>query len=107
MLAKLGWMVTLNKDSLYVKVLPGKYSHNSDWLKGGKQRRASRRWKEIESTRDIINNRACYMVGDVLSINVWEDPWIPWIENFKPKPTNGDVPRITMVVLNLSGTNGQ
>lgn len=107
MLAKLGWMVTLNKDSLYVKVLLGIYSHNSDWLKGGKQRRASRRWKEIESTRDIINNRACYMVGDVLSINVWEDPWIPWIENFKPKPTNGDVPRITMVASNLSGTNGQ
>ena len=68
MLAKLGWMVALNKDSLYVKVLLGKYSHNSNWLKGGKQRRASQIWKEIESTRNIINKRACYMVGDVLSI---------------------------------------
>ena len=47
------------------------------------------------------------MVGDVLSINAWEDPWITWIENFKPKPTNGDVPRIAMVASNLFGTNGQ
>lgn len=26
------------------------------------------------------------MLGDGMSIDVWKDPWVPWIENFKPHP---------------------
>ena len=29
-------------------------------------------------------------MGDGKSINVWDDPWVPWIEGFRPKPRIDD-----------------
>ena len=42
---------------------------------------------------------ACYIIGDGTSVNVWEDPWIPGVQGFKPKPQSEDT---SLTPLNLS-----
>ena len=44
---------------------------------------------------------ACFEVRDGKSINIWLDPWVPWIEGFKPKPKDESIPCTPLVVENL------
>lgn len=30
-------------------------------------------------TKEIINRGDCYMVGNGIEINVWKEPWIPYL----------------------------
>lgn len=57
-------------------------------------KKASPIWKAIESTKSIITKGACYMIGDGKSVDVWLDPWVPWIQGFIPSPRTGS-PSIT------------
>ena len=41
----------------------------------------------------------CYIIGDGTSVNVWEDPWIPGVQGFKPKPQSEDT---SLTPLNVS-----
>jgi hypothetical protein len=36
-----------------------------------------------------LQKGVCYLVGSGTSINIWEDPWIPSLENFSPSLANG------------------
>ena len=58
-------------------------------------------WRAIEKTKNVIEKGACFLVGDGCSINVWMDPWIPWIEGFKPKPRDPLTPKNSMAVSSL------
>ena len=56
-----------------------------DWLRREPVKVASPVWRAIEGVKDIIVKGACYLIGDGSSINVWLDPWVPWIQGFIPK----------------------
>ena len=47
---------------------------------------ASPIWKVIGKNKKIVIKGACYLVGDGASVNIWMDPWVPWIQNFRPRP---------------------
>ena len=47
---------------------------------------ASPIWKAIENAKKVVIKGVCYLIGDGASINIWMDPWVPWIQNFKPRP---------------------
>lgn len=38
----------------------------------------------------MIEKGACFLLGDGKTINVWVDPWVPWIDGFKPRPRIDD-----------------
>ncbi len=63
--------------------------------------RASPIWKAIENAKKLLRPGACYAVGDGRSIKVWMDPWVSWIEGFKPKPRDDSIPQNPRMVDSL------
>jgi hypothetical protein len=47
---------------------------------------ASHTWKAIERLKSVIAVGACFLVGDGAVIDIWKDPWLPWLPNFVPQP---------------------
>uniref|UniRef100_A0A2N9F5B8 Reverse transcriptase zinc-binding domain-containing protein n=1 Tax=Fagus sylvatica TaxID=28930 RepID=A0A2N9F5B8_FAGSY len=83
-LAKLTWWVVSGRDSLCVHALKSKYRVEADWMGGEPLKNASPLWKAIEKLRDFVKKGACFIVGNGFSIDVWKDPWVPWLEDFIP-----------------------
>jgi ribonuclease HI len=84
MLAKQGWRLISNPDSLCGRVLKGKYFHNTDFMAAKKKRNASHIWNAILYGREALQKGLIKRVGDGSSIRVWDDPWIPGNPNMKP-----------------------
>ena len=103
LLAKLVWLVATKRDSLCILILRAKYKVRDDWLTKDPAKVASLVWKAIEGVNDIIVKGACYLIGDGSSINVWLDPWIPWIQGFIPKPAQpafAETPIVVSMLIN-------
>ena len=91
-------MVASNRDNLCMRILRSKYKVKKDWLRADALKKASPIWKAIESTKSIIKKGACYMIRDGKSVDVWLDPWVPWIQDFIPSPRIGS-PSITPLLV--------
>ncbi|KAL0013274.1 hypothetical protein SO802_000343 [Lithocarpus litseifolius] len=90
LLAKFAWMVASGKQSLCMEVLRSKYKVKEDWLRSEPSKFASPTWRAIERAKKLIEKGACFLLGDGKSINIWADPWVPWTEDFMPKPRIDD-----------------
>ena len=80
LIAKITWMFTFNRDSLCMRS-----KVRSNWLRKDLLKNVSPIWRAIEKAKNLISKGACFLVGDEKSIDVLLDPWIPWLEDFKPK----------------------
>ena len=101
LLAKIAWWVAIDRDNICVRALRSKYKVDEDWLGSEPRKNASHLWCAIEKLRPIIKMGACFLVGDGLSIDMWKDPWVPWLEGFTPKPLHANDPNTPMRVSNL------
>lgn len=79
-------MITSNRESPCITILREKYKVKGDWLKSDPTKAASPIWRAIESTKSLVAKGTCNLVGDGTSINIWNDPWVPWLQGFMPKP---------------------
>ena len=84
-------MIVSNRDSLCMRVLRTKYKIKHDWLRSDPPRTASPIWRAIERAKSIILKGACYLIGDGSSVDTWRDPWLPWIQDFTPKPRDVNI----------------
>ncbi|GMI91218.1 hypothetical protein like AT4G29090 [Hibiscus trionum] len=75
-LAKQGWQLLTNPDSLLSKVLKGRYYPNENFLNASLGSNPSYTWKSIWCTRGLLEKGYGWRVGDGKSINVWTDPWL-------------------------------
>jgi hypothetical protein len=44
--------------------------------------------ESILGAKNTLQKGVCYLVGTRDSIRIWEDPWIPSIENFSPNSSS-------------------
>lgn len=86
---------------LFIKLLKAKYGSVKEWLRGKHIKNASWIWKGLESCREVVKKGVCHMVGHGVSIDVWNDPWIPWLDRFKPKLKSNEVEMRSMVIAEL------
>uniref|UniRef100_A0A803PHC3 Reverse transcriptase zinc-binding domain-containing protein n=1 Tax=Cannabis sativa TaxID=3483 RepID=A0A803PHC3_CANSA len=82
LVAKLGWKLAKEEDSLWCKVFKAKYWENRDqaFRTSNVSRNASFGAKGIMATRDLIRNEACWILADGSKVDLWASPWIPWLD---------------------------
>lgn len=90
MLAKQGWRLLERPNYLVARVLKNKYFPNTSFLKANVSPIASYTWKSICAARELVRKGAKWMVGDGCSIDVWRDPWVAKLPNFKVISTDGE-----------------
>ena len=83
MLAKQGWRLIQQHDSLMVKCFKARYFPRSHFLDASASPNCSYVWKSIMAASPILKSGCCWRVGDGTNIRVSTDKWIP---NY---PTNG------------------
>lgn len=109
LVSKLAWHVATNKQSLWVQLVHSKYLQHSSFEDAVSTPQASWVWKSILKMRPLLKLGACFLVGNGLSISVWNDPWIPSIPGFIPSP-HAEYPistEITMVADLIDPNTGQ
>ena len=83
MLAKQGWRLIQQQDSLMAKCFKARYFPRSHLLDASASPNCSYVWKSIMAAIPILKSGCCWRVGDGSNIRVFMDKWIP---NY---PTNG------------------
>ncbi|GLT60898.1 hypothetical protein SLA2020_336390 [Shorea laevis] len=70
LLAKLGWSILNNLDSLWVRSLSAKYLRSVDFLSVSIKPSDSWIWKSIFKNKEIIQSNACWVISPD-SLNIW------------------------------------
>jgi hypothetical protein len=76
-LAKQGWHLLTEPESLCARVLKARYYRENDFLSATCPKRASYTWRSIVKGRELLKEGLVWRVGDGASIRVMEDNWIP------------------------------
>jgi hypothetical protein len=79
-------MIASGRNSVCMSLLRSKNKVRTNWLRQPPSKKTSPIWKAIENAKKYLQPGTCYAVGDGKSISIWKDPWVPWLEDFKPKP---------------------
>ncbi|KAL5577896.1 hypothetical protein UlMin_019595 [Ulmus minor] len=84
LLAKWSWNLLVGNRSLCLDTLRSRYLHSTNFSEATPSRGDSCFWKTILQMRCLLDDGACYVVGDGCSIDPWKDPWVLNIANFRP-----------------------
>ena len=90
MLAKQGWRLITEPDSLCARVLRAKYYPLGDILKAGPKAGSSFTWQSILAGLTTLKRGYIWRVGTGENINIWHDPWIPTSPNRRIISNRGD-----------------
>jgi hypothetical protein len=78
MLAKQGWRLLTDPKLLCARVLKAKYYPDVSVLKAQPSRGMSYTWRSIIKRIELLREGVIRRVGDGVTIDCWNDPWIPW-----------------------------
>ncbi|XP_022720172.1 uncharacterized protein LOC111277997 [Durio zibethinus] len=76
LLAKQGWKLLKNKDSLLFKVLSKRYFPDGNFLKAKLVWAPSLTWRSIWTAKADLLNGIEWRIGNRLMIRVWKDNWL-------------------------------
>ncbi|KAL4281751.1 hypothetical protein GQ457_03G032150 [Hibiscus cannabinus] len=76
LLAKPGWNLIVNPNSLLARVYKAKYFPNGDFLSARLGSYSSYTWKSIWCSRGLLEQGLGWRIGNGSSINIWQDAWI-------------------------------
>lgn len=77
MLARQGWRIFQNPDSLCAQLLMAKYGTNDSLLQVKEGLGTSYTWRSIVRELQALKKEQICRIGDGVQIKIWEDPWIP------------------------------
>ena len=77
MLAKQGWRMVTNPESLCARVLKARYFRGCTFLEAGCPKRASFTWRSILHGRELLKAGLIWRIGDGSKVSIWKDNWIP------------------------------
>ena len=77
MLAKQGWRLITEPDSLCAKVLKGRYYPKCSFLESGPTRSCSFTWRSLMFGKRLLERGILWRVGNGKEIRIMKDRWIP------------------------------
>jgi hypothetical protein len=92
MLARQGWRLLQDLDSLCGRVLRAKYFPNGNILEAKASPGILYTWRSILKGVSLLKEGLIWRVGDGTNIKVWQDPWIPVGDTRKPRSLRGRSP---------------
>ena len=93
MLAKQGWRLLENPNSLVACMYRAKYYPHGDVLKAGLGSYPSFTWRSIMQWLEVVRKGTRWRVGNGKLIHIWDDKWLPNPTMYKvisPPPQNFD-----------------
>lgn len=76
-------------ESLWVRVLSGKYLRQQDFWQIKAAGKSSWLWRSILQNREGLKDGMCYKVSNGQSISAARDPWVPTMDGFRPLLRDG------------------
>ena len=105
MLAKQGWRLVLNPDSLVARIYKAKYYQHGDVFKAKLVSNPSYAWRSIMNGLEMVKRVTRWRVGNGNLIHIWEDKWLPIPSTYKvippPPPKKkqfGDFPMVSALI---------
>jgi ribonuclease HI len=101
LLAKQGWRIMTEPNSLLARILKAKYFPNCHFLKAKQGHRSSYSWQSIIKASWILKRGCIWNIGNGHNINIWEDRWLhPQGSNptWTPKPTNTNLQKLKDII---------
>ncbi|XP_030929385.1 uncharacterized protein LOC115955407 [Quercus lobata] len=83
MLAKQGWRLLMNPDSLVARVYRAKYYAHGDVLNASLGCKPSYAWRSIMQGLEVVRKGTRWRVGNGRLIHIWNDKWLPTPTTFK------------------------
>lgn len=77
LLAKQGWRLMQNPETLVAKVYQQKYFPNESFLNSQLGRNPSYAWRSIWNAKKLLNEWLMWRIGNGRSVKIWGDRWIP------------------------------
>jgi hypothetical protein len=93
LIAKLGWKLLTNHDSLWVSFFKAKYIKYGNILSCPLGSR-SFIWNGIKAIVPFLASGACYMPHLLRQLSVWTSPWIPTVLNFTHEARHSSLPAL-------------
>jgi hypothetical protein len=76
MLAKQGWHLLTNHDTILSKVFKAKYYPKEGFLVAKLGHNPSYVWRSIHASQAVVKRGLRWRIGNGTSINVWNQPWL-------------------------------
>jgi hypothetical protein len=77
LLAKQGWRIVQDPNSLVSQVLKAKYFPQGSFLLSEVGTRPSFVWRSLLSAKELLMEGLVWRIGDGKSIKIWQDKWLP------------------------------
>jgi hypothetical protein len=106
MLAKQGWRLSQNQNSMAYRVYKSKYFPTGNLLQAPVGHNPSYAWRSIWNALEVIRQGSRWRVGNGIRINIWEDRWLPTLSTFKvrtPRIDINDTPQVSSLIDQDSG----
>lgn len=84
LLAKQGWRLLMNPDSLIARFFKARYFPNDSFMDAPFRSGMSYIWRSILAGREVLSKGLRYQIGDGSTVSLWSDPWLPLPYSFKP-----------------------
>jgi ribonuclease HI len=106
MLAKQGWRIMQNPDSMVAKIFKARYFPNSTFLDANLGHNPSFTWRGLWGAREVLLKGCRWVIGDGRKIRVMGDPWIREEgERWMRSPQQAEVYSLHVSDLMLDGRN--
>ena len=83
LLAKQGWRIQQNPQSLVYRVIKAKYFAGCSFGEAQMGKSPSYAWKSIMAAKEVVVKGSKWIIGNGESVNIWKDRWILTSESFK------------------------